>query len=260
MSILYGPHNATFWCRKAQNQHWIPAPRLLCLIWLEKIINSWNQIGNHQLENMSHESINIIKSSIRNWQKISRNQNPIKVQKLTFGTPIAGWFKVENRIYKWLIWGYAHGLETSIFLIICFHLWTRIKSTRSQVTLAASIPLLLPLCCCRTWRCPSLGLECGPWQWNYFCSCVGSFFSTVLLGAFCTWFTAIFMLGGASISHHKVGCYKVMDDRNAATAMVTNDKFWEYFLARRVKLEPQGFDHHKHLWFVATLSLLQKIS
>ena len=151
-------------------------PRLLCLIWLEKIINSWNQIGNHQLENMSHESINIIKSSIRNWQKISRNQNPIKVQKLTFGTPIAGWFRVENRIYKWLIWGYAHGLETSIFLITCFSFWTRIKSTRSQVTLAASIPLPPPLCCCRTWRCPSLGLECGPWQWNYFCSCVGSFF------------------------------------------------------------------------------------
>ena len=44
----------------------------------------------------------------------------------------------------------------------------------NQVTLAASTPPPPLLCCCRTWTCPSSGLECGPWQWRWFCSCEGS--------------------------------------------------------------------------------------
>jgi hypothetical protein len=29
---------------------------------------------------------------------------------LNGGTPIAGWFKMGNPVYKWMIWGYPHDL------------------------------------------------------------------------------------------------------------------------------------------------------
>ena len=35
----------------------------------------------------------------------------------SWGYPPNGWFIVENTIYKRMIWGYPHGLETSIFAL-----------------------------------------------------------------------------------------------------------------------------------------------
>lgn len=43
-----------------------------------------------------------------------------------------------------------------------------LTNLNGQVTLAVNIPQPPLPCCCYSWRCPSLGLECGPWLWKCF--------------------------------------------------------------------------------------------
>ena len=87
----------------------------------------------------------------------------------------------------------------------------------NQVTLAARTPLPPLLCCCRTWTCPSSGLECGPWQWR-FCSCEGSKSCPVVLLGASTWIGSLCTLSEASNLNQKIRA------SNAANATGTSNR------------------------------------